>query len=67
MVTQGISFVIYQVKNPASIHEDAGLLPSLFQWVKDLVLPPKCSCSLDLMLLWLWCRLVVTALIRPLA
>ena len=26
-------------KNPASIHEDASLMPGLTQWVKDLVLP----------------------------
>ena len=31
--------VSQRVMNPTSIHEDAGLIPSLVQWVKDTALP----------------------------
>ena len=27
-----------QVKSPTSVHEEAGLIPGLAQWVEDLVL-----------------------------
>ena len=35
----GSSFVAQQVTNPTSIHDDAGLIPGLAQWVKDSTLP----------------------------
>ena len=41
--------------NPTRNPKIAGWIPDLTQWVKDLAF------------LWLWCRLVATAPIRPLA
>ena len=40
-----------QVKNLTNVLEDVGLIPSLAQWAKDLVL------------LWLWHRSATAALI----
>ena len=34
----GFPVVAQQVKNPARIHEDSGLIPGPVQWVEDLVL-----------------------------
>ena len=34
----GVPFVAKGVKHPTSVHEDAGSIPGLTQWVKDLVL-----------------------------
>ena len=35
----GVPTLTQQIKNPTSIQEDVGLIPTLTQWVKDLALP----------------------------
>ena len=38
-----VPIVAQQVRNPTSIHEDAGLIPSLAQWVKGSGIATSCS------------------------
>ena len=52
-------------------HEVAGSIPGLAWWVKRSGVALSCGVGCrhgsDPALLWLWCRLVATAVIRPLA
>ena len=63
--------VAHGVRNPTSIHEDAGLIPGLTLWVNNLSLLPAVALGLrrglDLALLWLWHRPAAAAPIGPLA
>ena len=59
------------VTNLANIYEDAGSIPGPAQRGKGSGIAMSYGidlrCGLDLALLWLWCRLVAIAQIRPIA
>ena len=63
--------MVQQVKNPTSIHEDAGSIPGLTQSVKRSGVAMSCSVGhrrgWGLVLLRLWCMPAAAAPIRPLA
>ena len=54
-----------QLTKPTRIHEVVGLIPGIAQWVKDSRVAMSCGVDhrygLDLVLLWLWCRLAAVS------
>ena len=70
-VILGVPVMAQWLMNPTRNHEVADSVPSLAQWVKGSSIAVSCGvgcrCSSDPALLWLWCRPVATAPIRPLA
>lgn len=67
--TQEVPAVVQRVMNLISTHEDVVSIPGLTQWVQVSSTAVSCGVShrqgWDPALLWLWCRPVAVALIRP--
>ena len=69
---EGVPIAIQKVKNPTSIYEDEGSIPSHTQWVKGSGVGMSCGvgghrCGSDLLWLWLFFRPAAAAPIGPLA
>ena len=57
MEVLGVPVVAQWVKNPISIHEDAGSIPGLAQWVKDPVIPQAGVYVADVAWIWHCCSI----------
>ena len=63
---EGVPVMAQRVKSPTSIHEGAGSIPGLIQWVKGSLSPGMgCRHGSDLVFLWLWHRPAAVTPIRP--